>query len=167
MVVELARTIKPRKLNVAKVRQNILNALRKEGNVVKREYEKTVATWNDPPKFEALVGLDRPPGAASVLVGPVGTELQVNKFVWTDQGTKPHVITAKNAPALVFQSGYSPATVPNRIASYPAGRFGEFVRVQSVPHPGTEPRNFTIIITNRRRKPFTQAMIAAARIEYK
>jgi hypothetical protein len=164
MVAELTKPIKPRKLNIDKVRRNLLSALEKEGNIVKREYEKTVATWNDPPKFEVLTAIDNPPGAASVLVGPTGTQEQVNKFVWTDQGTRPHVISAKNAPALVFQRGYSPKTQPNKIASFPAGRFGEFVRKQSVNHPGTEPRNFTKIIVNRRRKPFQQAMIQAAKI---
>lgn len=164
MVAQLTKPIKPKKLNVDKVRQNLLNALRKEGNAVKKEYEKTVATWNDPPKFEVLIGLERPPGSATVLVGPVGTTMQVNKFVWTDEGTEPHVIKAKNAPNLVFQSGYSPKTKPGKIASYPAGHFGEFVRIKQVNHPGTEARKFTEIIVKRRRKPFTRAMIKAARI---
>lgn len=164
MAVELVKTIKPRKINTKTIQRRLQDTLNKEAKIIKREYEKTVATWNDPPKFEILTDISG--NDVTVLVGPAGTELQVNKFVWTDEGTKPHVIKAKNAPALAFQSGYSPKTLPNKIASYPAGHFGEFVRVQSVNHPGTKPRNFTIIITNRRRKPFQQAMIAAARIEY-
>lgn len=161
MAVELVKAIKPRKINTKTIQRRLQNALNKEAKIVKREYEKTVATWDDPPRFEALTDISG--NDVSILVGPTGTELQVKKFVWTDQGTKPHVIKAKNAPALIFQSGYSPKTLPNKIASYPAGHFGEFVRVQSVNHPGTEPRNFTRIIVQRRRKPFTQAMIQAAK----
>lgn len=163
MAVELVKAIKPRKINTKTIQRRLQNALNKEAKIVKREYEKTVATWDDPPRFEALTDISG--NDISILVGPTGTELQVKKFVWTDQGTKPHVIKAKNAPALIFQSGYSPKTLPNKIASYPAGHFGEFVRVQSVNHPGTEPRNFTRIIVQRRRKPFTQAMIQAAKIK--
>ena len=165
MVVQLSKPIKPKKLNVNKVRQNLLNTLRKEGGAIKKEYEKTVATWSDPPKFEVLIGLERGAnGSATVLVGPTGTELQVNKFVWTDEGTKPHIITAKNAPFLVFQRGYTPKTQPGKIASGPSARFGDFVKKKSVNHPGTRPRNFTKIIVKRRRKPFTQAMIKAAKV---
>lgn len=164
MVAQLTKTIKPRKLNTKTVQRRLQVALNKEAKIIRREYEKTTATWNDPPKFEIITDISG--NDVSVLVGPTGTDMQINKFVWTDEGTKPHVIKAKNAPALVFQTGYSPKTLPNKIASFPAGRFGEFVRVQSVNHPGTEPRNFTKIIIARRRKPFTQAMITAARIEY-
>jgi hypothetical protein len=165
MVARLAKGIKPKKLRVDKVRQNLLNTLRSEGNIVKKEYEKTIATWNDPPKFEVLIGLERKEGGtATVLIGPTGTELQVNKFVWTDEGTEEHPIEAKNAPFLVFQSGYTPKTQPGKIASGPANRFGEFVKKKQVDHSGTEARRFTEIIVKRRRKPFAQAMIEAARV---
>lgn len=164
MVAQLSKPIKPRKLNIAKVRQNLQKALNKEADIIKREYKKTVATWNDPPKFEALTDISG--NDVSILVGPTGTTLQVNKFVWADEGTEPHRIVAKNAPTLVFQTGYSPKTLPGKIASYPAGHFGEFVYPKAVDHPGTEPRRFTQIIVRRRRKPFSQAMIQASRIEY-
>lgn len=165
MVAQLAKSIKPKKINVPKVRQNLLNALRKEGGIVKKEYKKTVATWNDPPEFEVLIGLERGAGgAATVLVGPTGTTEQVNKFVWTDEGTEPHVIKAKNWPTLVFQVGYTPKTQPGKIASGPANHFGEFVYPKQVNHPGTEARRFTETIVKRRRKPFTRAMIKAARV---
>lgn len=164
MTTELAKTIKPRKLNNAKVRQKLLKALKAEGDAVKKEYEKTVATWNDPPKFEVLTDISG--NDATVLVGPVGTDIQVNKFVWTDDGTKPHPIVAKNAPVLVFQSGYSPKTLPGKIASYPAGHFGEFVHTKRVNHPGTKPRNFTKTIIAKRRKPFAKAVNDASKLEY-
>jgi hypothetical protein len=165
MVAQLSKGIKPKKLNIDKVRQNLLNALRREGSIVKKEYEKTVATWNDPPKFEVLIGLERgASGNATTLVGPTGTELQVSKFLWTDEGTRPHVIKAKNAPNLVFQRGFTPKTQPGKIASGPGQRFGDFVKKKQVNHPGTKARRFTETIAKRRRKPFTQAMIKAAKV---
>lgn len=166
MVAELSKAIKPKKLNVAKVRQNLLNALRKEGNIIAKELRKTTATWKgEKPKFEVLIGVERPPGSVTVLVGPTGTDLAVNKWVWLDEGTrKNYPIEAKRAPRLIFQSGYSPATKPGFFGSFPSGSFGPIVSKKKVIHPGIEARGWSVLIVKRRRKRFTQAMIKAARV---
>jgi hypothetical protein len=99
MVAQLAKGIKPKKLRVDKVRLNLLNALRKEGRIVKKEFEKTTATWTgDKPTFMILISLAG--GNAVVLVGPGGSTKGTQKWVWLDEGTKPHVIQAKNVPNL-------------------------------------------------------------------
>lgn len=165
MAVLLVKGIKPKKLEVDKIRQNILKALEREGKIVIAEYNKTVATWNDPPQFEALVDVSG--SEAAVLVGPTGSELQVNKFVWTDQGTKPHTIAARNAPRLIFREGFSPKTLPGVIASYPGGTFGALVGARAVRHPGTKPRRFTAIIQRKRLKPFRAEVLKAARVTYR
>jgi hypothetical protein len=165
MVVELSKNIKPKKLNVDKIRQNILNALRREGKIIARELDKTTATWQgEKPKFEVLIGLTRPPGSATLIVGPTGSDKAVNKWVWTDQGTRPHIIRPKRAKKLVFKSGFSPKTKPKTIASFPGGTFGDTVFAKKVNHPGTEPRLFSETVIKRRRKKFTQSMIQAARV---
>ncbi len=165
MVAQLSKAIKPKKLNVAKVRQNLLNALRKEGNIIAKELRKTTATWEgEKPKFEVLIGIERPPGSVTVLVGPTGTDKAVNKWVWNDEGTRPHIIRAKNVPRLIFKTGFSAKTKPGFFGSFPGGSFGPTVSKFQVNHPGTKARGWSELIVKRRRKRFTQAMIKAARV---
>ena len=161
MVAELGKGIKPKKLQVDQIRLNILNALREEGKIIAKEFEKTTRTWKGvKPKFEVLIGLTGKD--ATVIVGPTGSDKAVLKWVWIDEGTRPHKIRAKNAPLLKFRSGFSPKTLPNKIASFPSGSFGSFVSKKEVNHPSTKPRNFTTIVVRRRRKPFIKSMTKAA-----
>lgn len=163
MVAELVKGIKPKKLAVDQVRLNILNALREEGRIIAKEFDKTTRTWKGvKPKFEVLIGLTGKD--ATVVVGPTGSDKAVLKWVWIDEGTKPHKIKAKNVPLLKFRSGFSSKTFPNRIASFLGGSFGPFVSKKEVNHPGTEPRNFTKIVVKRRRKKFINSMIKAAQV---
>lgn len=169
MVTELSKAIKPKKLNVAKVRQNLLNALRKEGKVIAKEFDKTTASWKgEKPKFEVLIGIERPPGSVTVVVGPGGSDKAILKWVWADEGTKKHKIPSdKNlatAKTLRFREGYSPATKPGFFGSFPSGSFGPTVSKKQVNHPGTKARGWSVLIVKRRRKRFTQAMIKAARV---
>jgi hypothetical protein len=87
MVAQLVKGLKPAKLRVNQVRLNILNALRKEGKIVKRELEKTTATWKGAkPTFEIAIGLTGQD--AIVLIGPGGNPEGAQKWVWLDEGTK-------------------------------------------------------------------------------
>ena len=98
------KTIKPKKLNIDAIRLELLNELRKEGTVQKKELKKTVSTWKSKPGFESLISLSG--GDASILTGPVGDTEAVQHWVWTDEGTKPHRITARRAPFLRFRYPY-------------------------------------------------------------
>jgi hypothetical protein len=131
MVAQLVKPLKPKKLKVDKVRLNILNALRKEGRVVKRELEKTTATWKGAkPTFKIAIGL----------------------WVWLDEGTKPHVIAAKNVPNLIFRTDFKAKTKIKTFSSGPGN------------HPGIEARGWSIEIVRLRRKPFTKALIKASSV---
>jgi hypothetical protein len=163
MVAQLAKSIKPQKLKVKEVRLRILNTLRAEGRVVKKEFEKTTATWKGAkPTFEIAIGLTGQD--ALVLVGPAGNQEGAQKWVWLNDGTKPHVIKAKNVPNLIFQTNFKPKTKVKTFASV-AGKIAPPWRAtQSVNHPGIEARDWTGEIAKRRQKPFTKAMIKAAQI---
>lgn len=166
MVAELAKGIKPKKLQIAKVRQNILKALREEGAIVKREFEKTTATWTGAkPTFEVLADLGQQD--AVVLVGPAGNAEGAQKWVWLNEGTKKNYpITAKRAPNLVFRhgSGFTAKTKVRTFSSGPGANTGPWIKKKQVTHPGIEARDWTGEIVKRRRKRFTQAIIKAARI---
>lgn len=101
-------------------------------------FQNTTRTWQHKPTFETI---KQPRGWA------IKTTDQI--YNWVDQGTRPHTITAKNVPFLVFRYPYRSATVPNVISSRAAARGNNWARKRSVQHPGTEARNFTDIIIRR------------------
>ena len=153
MAVIVFVPIIPKELNVNVFRLEILNALRKEGTVHRKELSKTVTTWDNKPTFKSKISLDRRIGA-SVHTFPTGTEKAVNRWEWTDEGTKPHTITARRAPSLRFQSGYTPRTSPKKFSSGASRRFGAWQRPVSIRHPGTRPRNWSVELSRIRKKPF-------------
>jgi hypothetical protein len=164
MVAQLVKSIKPKKLDIDQIRLNLLNALRAEGQIIAKEFDKTTATWEgEKPKFEVLIGLTGTD--ATVVVGPTGSDLAVNKWTWLDKGTKKNYpIEPKRAPKLIFQSGYKAKTRVNTFSSSGGGPFGPTVGAKKVIHPGIKARNWSVLIIKRRKKRFTKAMIEAARI---
>ena len=163
MVAQLAKGIKPQKLRVDKVRLNLLNALRAEGKVVKNEFEKTVRTWKgEKPTFKILISLAG--GNAVVLVGPGGSTEGAQKWVWLDEGTKAHIIQARNVPNLVFRTRFTPKTKVRTFSSRSGSIKPPWRATPKVNHPGIEARQWTVEIVKRRKKPFTKSMIKAARV---
>ncbi len=165
MVAQLVKTIKPKRLDVASVKREIERVLKSEGREIAAEYRKTVKTWSNKTSFEVLT--DTKGGDLIILVGPTGDEAAVNHFVWTDLGTKPHIIRAKNARSLFFGTGGVKAkTAPGVIGSSAGARGGKpFTAPLAVNHPGTTPRRFTAtIMSATRRKRIVQRLVAAAKV---
>ena len=162
-MVTLVKAIKPKKLKVDKTRLNILNELRKEGRQIAKLMRKTTATWTgDTPDFEFLIGLTGED--AIVTIGPTGSKFAVSKWVWVDQGTRPHVIRAKNVPRLLFRANSTPKTKVGVISSFRGSRSGPYRSPVKVNHPGTRPRNLSKTILKRRRKKFTKNIRFASRV---
>jgi hypothetical protein len=162
--VFLVKGVKPKKLNIAAYRTEILNELRKEGTDQRKELRKTIRTWKgEKPKFETLVGLERPPGSASVLTGPTGSDKAVNKWVWLNDGTPPHVIAARRKPTLAFRrGGFVSKTRPRWFGSRRGSpATGPWSYPKRVKHPGIEARGWSEDLQKRRRRPFTQRMVGA------
>jgi hypothetical protein len=164
MVAELYKPLSPKKLNTPKIRQAIIKVLEAEGKAIASEFQKTTSSWQgEKPRFEVLADISG--RDATVLVGPTGTDKAVNKWVWLDKGTrKNYPITAKRKPRLVFQSGYSAKTKVGSFGSFPGGSFGPIVSKVKIIHPGIKAREWSILIVQRRRKRFVQALIEAARV---
>jgi len=153
--------IKPQRFKTEEIKREVEKALDAEGKLHQRELKKTVQTWRKKPKFESLHEYGR--GDMIVITGPTGDTEAAQHWVWTDKGTKPHIIRARNAPALRFQVNYSPKTFPRQFTSYHAGSWGPWRRPFSVRHPGTEPRRWSEILSQQRKTPFRNAMLAALR----
>jgi len=157
MTTLLLKSIKPQRLKVDAIRLELLNALRSEAAAIKKEYRKTVQSWDDPPSFDDAISLAK--GDAVALVGPTGSQQQVNKFLWLDKGTRIRW-------ALMSRNWRS-KTRPGQLNSGPgsgrviiAGRRAMQSR-NIQPRPGIEARNWTDIIAQRRRRPFQRAMVKA------
>lgn len=159
MTVFQVKGIRPAKLKVDSIRLELLNELRRQGKETETDLGKPVATWENKPKFESEISLAG--GDAMVLTGPTGDAEAVKHFVWTDEGTPPHLIRRRRARTLRFMSKYTAKTRPGWIGSQRGGPSGDPVYAPVVHHPGTKARKFTEAIQKRRKKKFTEGMIAA------
>jgi len=156
------KSIRPLPIKPERIRLEILNALRKEGTVQKKLLRQTTAHWSgDKPTFTAEISLTG--GDANLLVGPIGNTMGVKKWVWTDEGTKPHIIRPKRARALRFRSGYKSGSRPGTFVTGRSSYSGGWVSAQIVHHPGTKARNWSSLLLKERFLPFNTAMNAAVR----
>lgn len=81
---------------------------------------------------------------------------------YVDEGTKPHVITARRSPMLSFRTGYTAKSAPGSSAwNAGGGASGGRVYAQQVRHPGTKARLFTDAIARKHRDRLFVAMSKA------
>lgn len=110
--------------------------LRDTAEAMISDFDKTTRTWKNRPDFQVT-------RTENGYV--IGTEEII--YAWVDEGTKPHIIRAKNPSGLLtFALGGMPKTTPNVIGSVKGKQGKTWRRKQQVRHPGTKPRNFTKII---------------------
>lgn len=102
-------------------------------------FRRVVTNWKIKPVFSHRITINKDTIRLTVYPKGAGRDL----FLWTDRGTKAHIIRAKNVPLLRFQVGYHAKTQP--VAKYNQGdgsRFGDWRSAKQVNHPGTEARRF-------------------------
>ena len=137
MAVILAKPIHPKKFNDKAFYREFELEARKTAKDIKKDFEKTVSTWNNKPKFEMVIAVG--PKSIDILVG---TDDEIYGYV--DKGTEEHLITPKKSGGtLAFKSRYKPKTIPNLIGSRGGGSSGDTVFAKWVIHPGTKARNFS------------------------
>lgn len=115
-----------------------------DGNVkpvLVKSHQIVVKDWEHQPKFQTRK--DIKPDKISMTCFPTGPDAKI--YIFVDKGTKPHVIEAKKAPRLVFQTGYQPKTLarPARTVSGGGKATGPTVYAKRVNHPGSEAREFS------------------------
>jgi len=157
------KSIKPPRMNPNAYRLEIVKELNDQAQIMRRLYLKTVRTWKAPrPVFKVTAAIKGPPGPR----GGVATQQAIasvettdERFIWTDQGTRPHIIRSKRGRLLRFKvGGYQPKTRRRTLGSG-RGKAGRSWRsAEVIHHPGTKAREFTREIQKRRRAPFFKAM---------
>lgn len=127
--------ITPKLLNVRAMKAELERELGATGEFMRRDFEKTTASWKHKPVFVVIV--EAGPPAVVIVV----TEDEI--YGWVDRGTPEHIILPKRAKNLKFSSGYRAKTTPGVIGSSAGGPFGPSVFSKGVIHPGTKARNFS------------------------
>lgn len=152
--------IKPAKMRIEAIRQEMLRALKEQGKETEREFDKTVATWNgDKPKFESLVNLTG--DSAELLTGPTGSKKALDKFKFLDEGTRIRwAVMSKDWQSKTRRRFVGSGSGRGRVIIM--GRRA-MQRRRIAPRPGIEAREWTPTIQARRKPKFISAMLEASR----
>lgn len=126
-------------LNSNVIRDKLEEAMRRQtGPDIKRQFEKTVQGWKNPPEWSQK--FTNQANYISVAVWASGANK--NQYALVNYGSPAHTITPRRGGLLRFQPGYRAATKPKILSSRAPQRSGEFVTAFAVKHPGFEPRHF-------------------------
>lgn len=122
-----------------RVRAELKAVYRKEAKTAKRELLLPTRRWSETPEMEIEE------------IGEFEQEISTDdkRYIWTNEGTRPHTIRAKRVPYLKFQRGFRSKTVPGKLTGRAGARFGGYASKKAVKHPGTSPRNWTKLVSER------------------
>lgn len=126
---------------------------------LRRLFQQTTVGWNKKPGWLQNQEIKSNYIAITVFAGGQ----YAWKYALVNNGAAPHPIYPVNAPRLRFQPGYTPSTRPGVLSSRPKGRFGSFVSVMAVSHPGFEARKFDQAVADAHYPDFIQDMQDAIR----
>lgn len=145
-MVVLVKSIKASKLKVDPVRLELLNEMRKTGTAVRKDYQRTVRTWQgEKPEFAQAVSLAN--GGPTLLIVVQGAGAK--KWFWLDGGTKVRYAT--------MSPDFKSKTVP-RVLDSRAGKGRRLFVNKKRPRPGIEARMWTEMIAKKWRRPFKKRM---------
>jgi hypothetical protein len=136
--------------------QAIETALDMAAEDIRIDFQVTTQTWNTKPEF-VIEGI--PDGRKIYTENPI--------YGYVNEGTPPHVITAKNVPRMVFfAEGFKPKTKPGKIASYKGKTANRsLIMPTKVNHPGIQAREFSEVIKKKWMKEFPRLVARAIRAE--
>lgn len=157
----LLRTLRKKRANLVNLNTIALKELQKEmdkkvGPTLVRSHKRIVADWEHKVDFESRTQIRS--DIIITTIYPIGENSKIWLFV--DQGTRPHPIEAKNAPRLIFQTGYVSKTLakPARTVAGGGKATGPVVVAKKVQHPGTEAREFSQTIAEDIKEDFNKTI---------
>lgn len=133
-IIPKGEILDARKLSRAK--KNALDGAAKGALV---DFKVTAQTWDHTPSF----AIEAPSDDERI----VGTNDTIYGYV--EEGTRPHVITAKAGGVLAFGPGAKAKTKPRVIGSGGGSKGGATVFRPRVQHPGTDAREFSVVIAEK------------------
>lgn len=125
-------------------KERALDVLEKKAT---KMFEDTFSTWSNKP---AITVQSTPSSRQIRVIGKI--------YGYVDKGTRPHIITPKRSRYLSFRGGYKAKTSPGVLSSGSGGASGKRVFAKLVHHPGTRPRNFSVVIAVEIFPEFKAAM---------
>lgn len=148
------KAVTPGPLRFKAMMAAIREGLQEGGEMLLKQHERVTRTWKPPVDFDMKVSRVWPIGrSASVTI----TTEDV-RWIWTDLGTKPHMIRPKKAPRLVFPTAFSPKSKPRSLRARKGYSGGPLAYAMEVHHPGTTPRLFTETIRKKYGPKFQKIM---------
>ncbi len=157
------KAVIPPEFNKKAVMDTLQAELEKYAPFLKKDFEHLVDYFTGAkPTFTPVIVTK--PSEIAIQIRVVGPQEGREKFRWLNEGTKPHVIRAKRAKYLHFRTGYQAGSRPGAVDTHRAGKAeGDWVRKQSVKHPGFPARNWSQLIVDAHQGPFRAWMEAAMR----
>lgn len=157
MVAISFKAIKPQKLKVDAISEQILYALQDEAREHKRQLDKTVSSWaKEKPKFSSLIDLNKS-GDATVITGPTGAGS--DKWEWLDKGTKIRwALMSRDWRSKTSPGSFASGRGSGRVVI--AGRRAMQARGIG-PRPGIKARGWSDQLTKQRKRPFQRRVIKA------
>lgn len=137
-------------LDFGTVRNQIESTMiHKTGPEIRKEFHRTVQTWNEQPnwKTEMYRGV-------GVMWVKVFTYSTVYRLV--NSGAGPHPIYPRRKKLLRFQRGFKAKTRPRLIGSFAGGKSGPYFSSRGVKHPGHEAREFDKTIAEEYQDTFAR-----------
>lgn len=152
MVVRV-KPIVPAKMRIGRIRLELLNALRKEGRDLKKNFEETIATWDgEKPTFKPVVSLAG--NDASVVVEPTGSKKGVNKWNWLNEGTRVR--------RALMSRNWKSKTKPGRLRS--GSGAGQVIFIsRRLNRPGIKARGWSKSIGRKNTRRFQKRMSLATK----
>lgn len=141
--------IRPKPLNIAKMKHDLIDGMRDIGVVIRENFEDTVKTWSNKPSFQPT------PVIPKVSMDFISVETSVVDDVYTilNEGSKKNYpIQAVNAKALYYPGTFVAKTSPGIIHSGVGFSGPPMVITNRVIHPGIEARKFDETIKDKQEK---------------
>lgn len=159
-MVTRVKPILPAKMQITKIRRELVKGLRDEGKDLQKDFEQTTATWGgEKPDFKPSISLAS--FSASVTVEPTGSKKGVNKWNWLNAGTsKRWALMSRN---------WKSKTKPGRLRSGSgsgmvviAGR--QAMQARNIrPRKGIKARGWSVKIGRQNTRRFQKRMSLATR----
>lgn len=145
-----AITIKKDVINIKQLLGVIAGVNLETAKSVRTDLQKTTRTWKTKVLFTIEIGKDGT-GSATVY-----TNNEI--YAYVNYGTKPHIIRPRNGRFLTFYTPFKAKTRVRFLGSGNGSKGNNFVLTKEVHHPGTEAREWDIVIAEKWTQPHADKM---------